>query len=134
MLTTPAGQEDLKYLHSELHPVSDRWYSLGIQLQVPVGILKCIRKENHTMSECLLEMLVSWLKRTSPPPTWEALAEALKSPPVGEGHLAQQLRDKHCRGRETHLSSTPEPSPPDDHDPLTSQGNLLNMVSCSVFE
>ena len=104
----------MKILHSELHPISDKWYSLGIQLQVPVGILRCIRRENHGMSECLLEMLISWLKRTNPPPTWEALAEALKGPPVEEGHVAQHLRDKYCPGREetvAHVYPIPGASP-----------------------
>ena len=49
------------------------------------------------MPECLLKMLTVWLECTSPPPTWNILTEALESPPVGEGHLAQQLRDKYCQ-------------------------------------
>ena len=67
------------------------------------------------MSECLLEMLATWLKRTNPPPTWEGLAKALESPAVGEGHLAQQLRDKYCQGGEEaipHIYSTSGPSLP----------------------
>ena len=51
------GQGDLKFLHSDLHPVADKWYSLGVQLQVPIETLKCIRRENLPMTECLLEML-----------------------------------------------------------------------------
>jgi len=88
------GQEDLKTLHCELHPISDKWYSLGIQLQVPVGILRCIRRDYLTVSERLLEMLTSWLKCTNPQPSLEALAEALESAPVAEKSLAKQLREK----------------------------------------
>ena len=109
VFTTLVGQEDLKYLHCELYPVSDKWYSLGVQLQVPIETLKCIRRETPTTSECLLEMLATWLKRTNPPPTWEGLAEALESRPLGEGHLAQQLRDIYCQGGEEarpHIYST----------------------------
>ena len=118
------GLEDVKILHSELHPVSDKWYSLGIQLQVPVGILKCIRRDYPTVSECLLEMLISWLKRTNPPPTWEALAEALKSPPMAEGHLAQYLRGKYCLGREETVAHVyPTPGPPLPGTTSTANGN-----------
>ena len=92
----PVGQGDLKSLHSELHPVADKWYSLGVQLQVPIETLKCIRRDNLPITECLLEMLTVWLKCTTPPPTWNTLTEALESPPVGERLLAQQLRDKYC--------------------------------------
>ena len=90
------GQGDLKSLHCELHPVSDKWFSLGVQLQVPIETLKCIRRENLPMTERLLEMLTVWLKCTNPPPTWTILTEALESAPVGERLLAQQLRDKYC--------------------------------------
>ena len=112
------GQGDLKSLHCELHPVSDKWFSLGVQLQVPVETLKCIEAEHYQMSRRLLEMLTVWLKCTNPPPTWTILTEALESAPVGERLLAQQLRDKYCppteRG-ETHDYPTQRPSSPIAH-------------------
>ena len=89
------GQGDLKSLHCVLHPVSDKWFSLGIQLQVPIETLKCIETEHNQMSRRLLEMLTVWLKCTNPPPTWNILTEALESPPMGEELLAQQVRDKY---------------------------------------
>ena len=116
--THSVGQGDLKSLHSELHPVSDKWFSLGVQLQVPIETLKCIRRENLPMTERLLEMLTVWLKCTNPPPTWTILTEALESPPVGEGLLAQQLRDKYCTQTErgvTHGYPTQRPSSPLAH-------------------
>ena len=105
--THPVGHRDLNFLHSELHPVSVKWFPLGIQLQVPVKTLQCIEAEHKQMNRCLLEMLTVWLECTNPPPTWNVLTEALESPPVGEKLLAQQLRDKHCQSTEekiTHLA------------------------------
>ena len=96
MSLLPVGQKDLKSLHSELYLVSDKWFSLGVQLQVSIETLRCIRSDIHTVAECLLETLTVWLKCTNPPPTWNSLSEALESPPVGERLLAQQLRDKYC--------------------------------------
>ena len=107
-------QGDLKSLHCELHPVCDKWFSLGVQLQVPIEILKCIRRENLPMTERLLEMLTVWLKCTNPPPIWNILTEALESRPVGERLLAQQLRDKYCpqtEGGLTHGYPSQQPSP-----------------------
>ena len=101
MSTLPVGQEDLKSLHSELHPVVDKWYSLGVQLQIPVETLKCIEAEHNQMNRRLLEMLTVWLRHINPPPTWDILTEALESPPVGEKLLAQQLRDKYCPNTES---------------------------------
>ena len=90
------GQEDLRLLHNELHPVSDKWFSLGIQLQVSFETLKHIQSDNCTTAECLLEMLTVWLKQIHPPHTWDILIDALESPPVGEMALADQLRAKYC--------------------------------------
>ena len=94
--THSVGQGDLKSLHCELHPVSDKWFPLGVQLQVPIETLRSIRRENLPMTERLLEMLTVWLKCTNPPSTWNILTEALESPPVGERLLAHQLRVKYC--------------------------------------
>lgn len=111
-----------------MHPVREKWYPLGVQLQVPTETLKCIKKEHLTMSECLLEMLTYCLKRTNPRLTQKALAKALESPPLAERILAQQLRSKYCQGKEekiTHISATSGLSPP---GPLpATQGNYLNI-------
>ena len=120
----PVGQEDLSVLHRELHQVSHKWYSLGAQLQIPIGTLQCIEMENRQMTNCLLEMLSTWLQCTSPPPTWSVLTEALESPLMEERLLAQQLRDKYCprsEGWVTPSYPTQGPSPPSA--PSTLQGN-----------
>ena len=98
--THPIGQKDLKSLQNELDPVSDKWFSLGVQLAIPIGTLKRIEIEHKEVDRFLLEMLTVWLKQTNPPPTWNILTEALESCSIGEGLLAQQLRDKYCPRRE----------------------------------
>ena len=100
-------------LHSELYPVYDKWFPLGVQLQVSIETLNSIQSNNRTTAECLLEMLTVWLKCTNPPPTWNILIEALESSPVGENLLAQQLRHKYCplteRANQTYITA-PESS------------------------
>ena len=117
------GLDDLRLLHCELHLVSDKWFSLGVQLQVSIETLKSIQSNNCTAEECLLEMLTVWLKQINPPCTWDVLIEALDSPPVGERLLAQQLRDKYCprteRANQTYLA------PPDD--------SFLSHISQGVY-
>ena len=68
------------------------WYSLGVQLEISVGTLKRIELENRQITKCLLEMLIVWLQRTNPSPTWNALIEALESSPVDERPLADFAR------------------------------------------
>ena len=41
-------------------------------------------------------MLACWLNTIDPPPTWEALADVLESPIIGNAVLAEQLRSKYC--------------------------------------
>ena len=45
----------------------------------------------------MCEMLIHWLKTAvDPPPTWEAVVTALKSPTVNEKYIAAQLESKYC--------------------------------------
>ena len=124
----PSGQltlDDLSEVRGALYEASAKWYDIGIELKFSIGTLDTIRKDfPHAAEDCLRALCIRWLKCTEPRPTWAALTKALESPPVGEGHLAQQLRDKYCREGEDVISrvySTPVPSPPGA--PLTSQGN-----------
>lgn len=89
---------DLKSLHSELYPFAIKWFLLGLHLQVPAGTLMCIKHEFFSVTECLLEMLIAWLRRTYPPPTWSIIIDALESLAESdwERDLAQQLRAKYC--------------------------------------
>ena len=80
-----------------LFPARAKWKNIGIELEVDMGTLNTI--EEHCRSDpdkCLPEMLDHWLKQVNPSPSWEALAEALGSAPIGEGHLAEQIRQKYC--------------------------------------
>ena len=127
-ITLPVGLKDLPFLHRELHQVSHMWYSLGVQLEIPIGTLKRIKLENDQITECLLEMLTVWLQCANPPPTWNILIEGLESPPVDERLVAQQLRDKYCPKREggvTHDYHTQ--GPPSSGALPTPQGNSLSV-------
>ena len=130
-LTLPVGQEDLPFLQRELHLVSHKWFSLGVQLQIPFATLKRIESDNNRQTtNCLLEMLATWLQHTNPPPTWSILIEALESSPVDERLVAQQLRDKYCPKREggvTHDYHTR--GPPSSGALPTPQGNSLSVPS-----
>ena len=116
--------EDLGEVIQATYEARAKWYHIGIQLKLPVGTLDAIRSDFPDSTDCLTRMCSRWLRRVNPKPAWPALTKALESSPVGEGHLAQQLRDKYCRGGEEmipNVNSTPGPSP--SGAPPTSQGN-----------
>ena len=80
-----------------IYSVRANWKNIGIELDIDHGTLKAIEKHyNGDPDDCLTEMLDVWLKQIDPSPSWDALAEALGSAPVGEGHLAEQIRQKYC--------------------------------------
>ena len=87
----------MKNARSALYPVRAKWRNFGIELEIDMGTLDSIERSFHfDHTECLTRMLDYWLKQTDPPPSWDAIVEALESGPVGEGHLAEQLKLKYC--------------------------------------
>ena len=106
--------EDLGEVIQATYEARAKWYHIGIQLKLPVGTLDAIRLDFPDSTDCLTRMCSHWLRRIDPHPSWVALIGALESPPVGEGQLAQQLRDKYFRGggeeMVPHVNPTPGPS------------------------
>ena len=94
---TVLGENDLRCVLGELLDVSHKWFNLGLELQLSVGALERVRNRYPDSSEALREILLHWLKKVDPPPTWEGLACALESRTVGEPRLAEQLRTKYCK-------------------------------------
>ena len=69
----------------------DEWYNIGLELSIDAGTLDVIKRDNTKTNDCFREILMTWLKMVQPKPTLAALAEALQSPTVGFGHLAEQI-------------------------------------------
>jgi hypothetical protein len=83
---------ELNDLLKELCQVAYKWEDIGIQLDIETGKLDAIKTaENNVAQSCLREMLKIWMKRLSPPPSWEAIADALDR--VDEQSLAEHLRN-----------------------------------------
>ena len=85
----------MKDLVKELYnTISNKWEDIGILLGIELGLLDSIKAaENQVPQSCLREMLKIWLKRTSPPPSWAAIIEAVDL--LGDQKLADHLRSKY---------------------------------------
>ena len=84
-------------MRSELFSVRDKWYDIGLELNIPFQMLNVIEKDNpNNCSSCLRKMLMEWLSSSSPDPSWSGLVEALSSEPVGEKRLAREIHCKYC--------------------------------------
>ena len=82
----------LKAAINELHAVCDKWYKIGVQLEVPIPNLRNIARDSM---DPLCDTLDFWM-RNGPSPSWRCLVDALKAPSVGEKQLAKEIERKYC--------------------------------------
>ena len=104
-ITDTLAITDLKTLVNELHEVRDKWYHLGVQLNMKTSDLKAIRtKYNNDPDDCLLEMLSSWLSISSPSPTWQNVVDALCCATIARPLTAERIRKEYLTS--SHISSS----------------------------
>lgn len=89
----------LRNLVNELFQVQTKWCEIGVQFGIEYYRLKAIKQESSGSElHMLSEVIDMWLRgNTQVPVSWESVVEALKSPPVGEKGLADQLHKKYCQ-------------------------------------
>ena len=74
------------------HKVADKWKTIGVYLEIPMGKLSSIAEKHQGDPQiCLVEMLETWLKQVDPPATWAAIIEAVEF--LGEEQLGKELRE-----------------------------------------
>jgi len=87
----------LKTVFNALHPVSHKWFDIGLQLDVPTFQLKIIKTDTTGAKERLQAVLDYWVDNAADPlPSWKVLIDALKAPTVGENRLARELEESYC--------------------------------------
>lgn len=88
--------DDLITVLEELHEACTKWYYIGLTLKVPASTLDGIEVQSNDPKKCLLRVIQHWLKTVDPKPTWQALADALRSRLVEEHQLASSIEEKYC--------------------------------------
>ena len=83
--------KDLRKVQRAAWDARAKWYNIGLELDIDPGTLDTIKRDNDNSDDRFRAMLTTWLKMTEPKPTWEVLVEALQSPTVGCGHLADLI-------------------------------------------
>ena len=88
------GPNDLRIVQNSVWEARTQWYNLGLNLELTPDTLDSIEVANgRNPDHCFRAMLTKWLIECKQS-TWSALAEALRSPSVGLGHLAEQILQK----------------------------------------
>ena len=72
----------------------EKWYDLGLQLQLQSYVLDNIRTAHRDIDSCKQNMLSEWLKR-DPEASWEKLACALTA--TGHKTCAAKIRSQFVR-------------------------------------
>ena len=82
--------KDLRLVQRTTWEGRTKWYNIGLELDIDPETLNTIKVNNDDIDDRFRAMLMTWLKMSDPRPTWETLAEALRSPTTGYEHLAER--------------------------------------------
>ena len=78
----------------ELTAVHEKWQYIGQELGVEQSRLRDIRTVYSDPGDCLWEMLSKQLRIC--PTSWKNIVAVLRTPRIGESHLADHLEVKYC--------------------------------------
>ena len=95
--------DDLDLLIKELLDVCNRWYHLGVELNLKSETLSRIGSLFSDSRNWLREVLKTWLT-TSDNTSLKVLSDALRSQKVGANRLAGGLERKYCLTEDMHES------------------------------
>ena len=73
-----AGRPQLSKAFKMLIPIAKEWQNIGVLLELTDQDLKSIAADGDNDINHLREMLRLWLSQVDPPPSWEALSEAVE--------------------------------------------------------
>ena len=86
-------------LFEELQYNSDKWYEIGLSLQVHRNLLDDLKHSWKSDIAKLNEVIRIW-KNTKPSPiTWETVMTAVQSPLIGNKEIADRICQKLMRGK-----------------------------------
>ena len=87
-------------------------------MDISYTTLDWLQQTNSDPLDLMREMLKHWLKSSiDPPPTWEAVVTALRSPIVNERYVAACLEFKYCEMEKCEIKESISPTRP-SHSPL----------------
>lgn len=101
---TSSSTLELRDAFKVLLPMANEWQNIMALLGLPNDKMRAIKSENSAVNDCLRESLSQWLKQTSPPPSWEALAETVEL--LGDYSKAREIKELHGVVRpNTHMAN-----------------------------
>ena len=96
-----------------LVPIKDRWYIIGVVLEVSRPDLDSLNESNNSVEVNLAKMIDKWLDQYAEKATWEVLLEAVEGKTVNSQQTGQKIRE---------FLKIPERSDPHSH---SERGRIL---------
>ena len=85
---TPTENE----LFNLLYDISDKWYDIGLSLQVHRNVLDEIKQSEDDDLTNLNKVINIWRDKKSSSTTWETIITAVESPVINKKEIADQIR------------------------------------------
>ena len=97
LTTMSTGIKDLGTVLKEIKNVNKKWKFLGLELGLLGPTLDGISSSDYEV--CKMEMIQKWLNKEDPDchPSWNSLAEALRSPLVQHKPIAEDIERKYLK-------------------------------------
>ena len=81
-------------LHKVASRITDKWYIIGLELDIDQPQLNTIRQSFHQDAiQCFSKVFQLWQNQADPPFTWATIVGVLRSPIIKENSLAQEIED-----------------------------------------
>ena len=89
VLTTVPIMKDVLAL---LMPIKDKWYLIGVSLEVNTVELDCLKFTNKSKENSLSIVINKWLEEKSNEATWKVLLEEVEGPIINNSEIADHIR------------------------------------------
>ena len=109
-------ERDAMAIFEELQEAMNKAYQLGLVFELPPHELDAIKKNYPDPRDLLLQVILAFLRRAEPRPTWRVIVDALRSPVVNLTALAKRVEAAHFPD-----STATQPPPPATGESVTRQ-------------
>ena len=75
-----------------LMPIKDKWYLIGVSLEVNTGELESLKINNNSTEMNLSIVINKWLEEKSNEATWRALLKEVEGPVVNNRQIGDDIR------------------------------------------
>ena len=83
----------IRELSNKLVSACNKWYQIGIQLEIENHCLKSISRQKDDDDLCLISVFELWNEQHPSTYTWATIIDVLKHPAVGMERLAREVEE-----------------------------------------